>query len=48
MTDSCQVDFYVLDEGALSAEQLACRLALMAWEQGHRITVLTESTDLAN
>ena len=48
MTDSCQVDFYVLDEGALSAEQLACRLALMAWEQGHRITVLTETTDLAN
>ncbi len=48
MTGSCQVDFYVLDEGALSAEQLACRLALMAWEQGHRIAVLTETTDLAN
>jgi DNA polymerase-3 subunit chi len=48
MTGSCQVDFYVLDEGALSAEQLACRLALMAWEQGHRIAVLTETTDLAS
>ena len=43
----CQVDFYVLDEGALSAEQLACRLALMAWEQGHQIVVMTETADLA-
>ncbi len=47
IADSCQVDFYVLDEGALSAEQLACRLALMAWEQGHPIVVLTETTELA-
>ncbi len=47
MTDACQVDFYVLGEDALTAEQLACRLALMAWEQGHRITVLTETRDLA-
>ena len=48
MTGSCQVDFYVLDDSALTAEQLACRLALMAWEQGHRIAVLTETTELAN
>jgi len=48
MTGSCQVDFYVLGEGALTPEQLACRLALMAWEQGHRIVVLTETADLAN
>lgn len=48
MTGSCQVDFYVLEEGAFSAEQLACYLALMAWEQGHHIAVLTETTDLAN
>ena len=47
MTDSCQVDFYILDEGALSAEQLACRLALMAWEQGHPIMVVTETAELA-
>ena len=47
MADSCQVDFYVLDEGALSAEQLACRLALMAWEQGHPIVVVTETAELA-
>ncbi|MEE8496165.1 MAG: DNA polymerase III subunit chi [Xanthomonadales bacterium] len=48
MTGSCQVDFYVLDEGGFSAEQLACDLALMAWEQGHQIAVLTETTDLTN
>ena len=48
MNDTCQVDFYVLGDGALSAEQLACRLALMAWEQGHRIAVLTETTGLAS
>jgi len=48
MTDSCQVDFYVLDESAPTAEQLACRLALMAWEQGHRIAVLTETGELAS
>ena len=37
-----------MGDGALTAEQLACRLALMAWEQGHRIAVLMETTDLAN
>jgi DNA polymerase-3 subunit chi len=47
MAGGCQVDFYVLDEGALSAEQLACRLALMAWEQGHQIAVITETADFA-
>ena len=43
MTNSCQIDFYVLESEARSADHLACRLAMMAWEQGHRITVLTES-----
>jgi DNA polymerase-3 subunit chi len=43
MTNSCQVDFYVLENEARSPDQLACRLAMMAWEQGHRIAVLTES-----
>lgn len=42
MTAACQVDFYVLQDPSLSAEQLSCRLALMAWEQGHRIMVLAE------
>ena len=41
MGNSCQVDFYVLDSPAQSAHQLVCRLAMMAWEQGHRIAVIT-------
>lgn len=36
----CQVDFYVLAESAPSAGHLACRLSLMAWEQGHRVAAL--------
>jgi DNA polymerase-3 subunit chi len=40
VTAACQVDFYVLQDPSLSAEKLACRLALMAWEQGNRIMVL--------
>jgi len=41
VTSGCQVDFYVLTRPELSAQQLACRLSLMAWEQGHRVAVLT-------
>jgi len=40
---ACQVDFYVLQDATQSADLLACRLALMAWEQGKRITVLAPS-----
>jgi DNA polymerase-3 subunit chi len=43
MTVACQVDFYVLQDESLSAEQLTCRLALMAWEQGNRIMVLAQN-----
>jgi DNA polymerase III subunit chi len=43
----CQVDFYVLAESAPSAERLACRLSLMAWEQGHRVSVLAPDEDAA-
>jgi len=43
MTASPQVDFYVLAGVSPSAEGLACRLAMMAWEQGHRVAVRTES-----
>ena len=39
MSTACQVDFYVLARATQSAEQLACRLAMMAWEQGHRVAV---------
>ncbi len=48
MKATCQVDFYVLGDSAMTADQLACRLAMMAWEQGHKIAVLTETADLAN
>ncbi len=41
MNASCQVDFYVLARPDQSAERLACRLAMMAWEQGHHVAVLT-------
>ncbi len=40
---ACQVDFYVLQDETQSADLLACRLALMAWEQGKRIMVLAAS-----
>jgi DNA polymerase-3 subunit chi len=43
----CQVDFYVLAESAPSAEQLACRLSLMAWEQGYRVSVLAADENAA-
>lgn len=43
MDETCQVDFYVLARPTQSAGQFVCRLAMMAWEQGHRVTVRTES-----
>jgi DNA polymerase-3 subunit chi len=45
VTENCQVDFYVLSSQEQSAERLACRLALMAWEQGHQTTVLAEDSN---
>jgi DNA polymerase-3 subunit chi len=42
MADPCQVDFYVLADPALSPGRLACRLSVMAWEQGHRVAVLAD------
>ena len=45
MTEACQVDFYVMQDESLSTELLACRLALMAWQQGHRIMVVTENEE---
>ncbi len=41
MSPACQVSFYVLADAASSAGHLACRLCSMAWEGGHRVTVLT-------
>ena len=43
MAAGCQVDFYVLSGETPSPEQLACRLAMMAWEQGHSVSVRMES-----
>ena len=43
MAAACQVDFYVLQDETQSADLLACKLALMAWEQGKRIMVLAAS-----
>jgi DNA polymerase-3 subunit chi len=37
---SCQVDFYVLEDPHKSVDQLACQLAMMAWEQGLRSLVV--------
>ena len=47
MSAACQVDFYVLARTTQSAEQLSCRLAMMAWEQGHRVAVCTGSDQAA-
>lgn len=43
MATGCQVDFYVLGSAAQEPGQLACKLALMAWERGHEITVVAAS-----
>ena len=45
MPGSCQVDFYVLARTTQSAGELACRLAMMAWEQGHRVAVRADGED---
>ena len=42
-TTPCQVDFYVLQDETQSAELLACKLALTAWEHGNCTMVLTSS-----
>lgn len=47
MSTSCQVDFYVLKTSSLDARKLACRLAVMAWERGHHITLITDTDALA-
>jgi DNA polymerase-3 subunit chi len=45
MSTDCQVDFYELARATQSAEQLACRLAMMAWEQGYRVAVCLRDGD---
>ncbi len=36
----CQIDFYVLEDQHKSVQQLACQLAMMAWEQGMKSLVI--------
>jgi len=48
MSGPCRVDFYVLEDSAQSARALACRLSMMAWEQGHTVMVVTTDEAEAN
>ena len=47
MSTSCQVDFYLLSSQQLDAQQLCCKLALMAWERGHKISIVTDGPESA-
>ena len=47
MDQACQVDFYVLARPTQSAGELACKLAMKAWEQGHRVLVRVENDEEA-
>jgi len=48
MNSSCQVDFYVLASAEQSANHIACRLAMKAWEQGYRVMVLAADENEAS
>lgn len=43
MGELCQVDFYLLGSPELAPERLACKLAVMAWERGHQVSIVTGS-----
>lgn len=47
MAANCQIDFYLLGSPTMEAPRLACKLALMAWERGHAITVVAEGDEQA-
>ena len=47
MDQACQVDFYVLARPTQSAGEVVCRLAMMAWEKGHKVLVRTGSENEA-
>lgn len=42
MGELCQVDFYLLGSPELKPDRLACKLAVMAWERGHQVSIVTE------
>lgn len=46
-SNSCQVDFYVMEDPRKSVDQLACQLAMMAWEQGLRSLVVVPDASQA-
>ncbi|HET6565337.1 MAG TPA: DNA polymerase III subunit chi [Xanthomonadales bacterium] len=46
-SNSCQVDFYVLEDPRKSVAHLACQLAVMAWEQGLRSLVVSADSNQA-
>lgn len=48
MNENCQVDFYVLASAEQSANDIACRLAMKAWEQGYRVMVLAADENEAS
>lgn len=38
-----QIDFYLLKDASLSADHLACRLAMMAWERRQQVFIVATS-----
>lgn len=44
----CQVDFYLLGSDHQDPRHLACKLALMALERGHRIDIITAGSEEAD
>lgn len=48
MSESCRVDFYLLQDPSQSIELFACQLALKAWEQGNRTAVATDDESAAD
>jgi DNA polymerase III subunit chi len=38
--ETCQVDFFVMQDQSKSVQQLVCQLAMMAWQQGMKSMVL--------
>ncbi len=41
------MDFYVVPAGGNALERVACRIAEKAWQQGHRVYLLTASAQAA-
>lgn len=44
--EPCQVDFYLLGDASLRAGNLACRLAMMAWERKQTIYIIAATDSL--